>query len=198
MSPAYRLAYRLGITPWEWQPLPPELAALVEGPGALPPSRALDLGCGTGKHAIYLARHGWKVTGVELVTGALAKARRRATGARVDVQFTEGDVTRLNSLGLSPGYRLFLDAGCFHGLTTPQREPYVRGVTSLRSLDAVLLLFAFGPAWRGLAPRGASSDDVASVFQPWWRLVSSAPARAGWLPLPLKNAKPTWHLLEAS
>lgn len=198
MGTSYRLAYLLGFTPWERQPLPPELEALVEGPRALPPGRVLDLGCGTGAHAVYLARHGWRVTGVDLVTGALEKAHRRAAAAGVDVQLIEGDVTRLDALGLSPGYRLLLDAGCFHGLTDPEREAYVKGVTALRDPDAAMLLFAFTPAWRGPAPRGASSEEIASVFGPSWRLVRSEPAREARLPLPLKNANPMWHLLEAS
>ncbi len=198
MSLTYRVMYRLGLTPWEWQPLAPELADLIEGPCALPPGKALDLGCGTGKHAVYLASHGWNVTGVEMVPGAVRTARRRAANAGVEVKFFEGDVTRLDSLGFSPGYRLFLDAGCFHGLTDSQRATYVRGVTALRSADAVMLLFAFAPAWRGLAPRGASAEEIAVVFRPKWRLVSSEPARAVRLPLPLRNANPMWHRLEPS
>ncbi|GAO01411.1 cyclopropane-fatty-acyl-phospholipid synthase family protein [Anaeromyxobacter sp. PSR-1] len=198
MGTSYRLAYWLGFTPWERQPLPPELEALVEGPGALPPGKALDLGCGRGAHAVYLASHGWKVTGVDLVTGALEKARRRAAEAGVDVQLLEGDVTRLGALGLSPGYRLVLDAGCFHGLSDPERAAYARGVTALRAPDAVALLFAFARGWRGPAPRGASAEDVASAFGPSWRLVRSEPARESRLPRPLKNARPMWHLLRAS
>lgn len=103
MGTSYRLAYLIGFTPWEDQPLPPELSALVEGPRARPPGRALDLGCGRGAHAVYLASHGWNVTGVDLVPAALAKARRRATEAGVEVQFLGGDVTRLDALGMSPG-----------------------------------------------------------------------------------------------
>jgi SAM-dependent methyltransferase len=192
------LSYLLGITPWSGQPLPPALSALVEGPRALAPGTALDLGCGTGRHAVYLASRGWKVTGVDLVPRALAAARDRATAAGVDVQFLEGDVTRLDSLGLHTGYHLFLDAGCFHGLPLSLREKYALGVTALRSPGAVMLMLAFEPGWRGPAPRGASAEEVASVFGPKWRLVSSAPARELRLPGPLKNAKPTWHLLESS
>ena len=40
------------------------MVELVEG-GSLPPSRALDLGCGSGTNCIYLARHGWEVVGVD-------------------------------------------------------------------------------------------------------------------------------------
>ena len=198
MSFAYRLLYLLGMTPWDGQPLPPELAALVEGPAALAPATALDLGCGTGKHALYLASHGWKVTGVDFVPRALAAARARATAARVDVQFLEGDVTRLDALGLEKGYRLFLDAGCFHGLPQSARQAYARGVTTLRSPGAVMLLFAFEPGRRGPAPRGASAEEIASVFGPAWRLVSSEPARDVRLPGPLRNANPAWHRLEST
>ncbi|WP_232287308.1 class I SAM-dependent methyltransferase [Anaeromyxobacter dehalogenans] len=188
----------IGFTPWEDQPLPPELSALVEGLRARPPGRALDLGCGRGAHAVYLASHGWKVTGVDLVPAALAKARQRATDAGVDVQFLDGDVTRLDTLGLSPGYDLLLDAGCFHGLSDPERAAYARGVTALRAPRAAMLLFAFKPGWRGPAPRGASAEDLTSAFGPSWRLVRSERARESRLPLPLRNADPRWHLLEAA
>ncbi len=48
MSLFFRLAYVIGFKPWDSGVPPPELVSVVEGPGALPPGRALDLGCGTG------------------------------------------------------------------------------------------------------------------------------------------------------
>jgi len=77
----YRLLYRLGITPWDHDQVPPELVELVEGPAALRPGGALDLGCGTGAEAIYLAQHGWGVTGIDFVGPALEAARREAAAA---------------------------------------------------------------------------------------------------------------------
>jgi methylase of polypeptide subunit release factors len=53
--------------------------ALVEGPAAPPPGRALDLGCGTGMDSVYLALHGWDVTGVDQVPRAMALAHHRAS-----------------------------------------------------------------------------------------------------------------------
>jgi hypothetical protein len=51
----YRVLYGLGIRPWDRDGPVPELVAVA---GDLPPARALDLGCGTGAQAVYLARAG--------------------------------------------------------------------------------------------------------------------------------------------
>ena len=51
----YRALYRLGFVFWQRDAPPEDLVALVEGPSALPPGRALELGCGTGTDTIYLA-----------------------------------------------------------------------------------------------------------------------------------------------
>jgi SAM-dependent methyltransferase len=58
----------------------------------LPPVRALDLGSGEGRNAIWLAERGWQVTGVDFSAVALAKARRLATSRGVKVEWIEADL----------------------------------------------------------------------------------------------------------
>lgn len=59
---------------------------LVELTAGLEPGRALDLGAGEGRHAVWLASHGWHVTAVDQSRVALEKAERwaRSEGVRVD------------------------------------------------------------------------------------------------------------------
>jgi SAM-dependent methyltransferase len=67
----------------------PFLVAEVAG---LPPGRALDLACGEGQNAIWLATLGWDVTGVDYSEVAIAKARARAGRDGVDVEFLCADL----------------------------------------------------------------------------------------------------------
>ena len=53
----------------------------------------LDVGCGTGRHSVELARRGYGVTGIDLSAGMLDEARRKAVEARVDVEFVHADAT---------------------------------------------------------------------------------------------------------
>ena len=65
---------------------------LVAEVSELPPGRALDLACGEGQNAIWLATLGWDVTGVDYSEVAIAKARARAERDGVDVTFACVDV----------------------------------------------------------------------------------------------------------
>ena len=65
---------------------------LVEELDALAPGRALDVACGEGRNAVWLASKGWRVTGVDFSRAGLAKAQRLATDRDVEVTWVEADV----------------------------------------------------------------------------------------------------------
>ena len=65
---------------------------LVAEVGDLEPGRALDLACGEGQNAIWLATLGWEVTGVDFSEVAIAKARASAERQAIDVEFLCADL----------------------------------------------------------------------------------------------------------
>ncbi|MEP7054843.1 MAG: class I SAM-dependent methyltransferase [Actinomycetota bacterium] len=199
MSLGYTLAYATGITPWE-------RAAEADAPGLDRlyareeadhggPGRMVDLGCGSGAHTVALASRGWKATGVDQVGAALRRARQRALSQQVTAEFVQADVTALDPAQLGSGFDFFLDVGCFHGLTDPQRSAMGRSVTALAGPAATMLLLAFkaGAAPRPL-PRGADPADLERAF-PQWRIIDTEAAIADGMPKPLRRAAPTWYRL---
>jgi tellurite methyltransferase len=62
---------------------------LVEIADRLPPGRALDLACGAGRNALYLARLGWQVTAVDASSTAIARLREGARGLAVDARVAD-------------------------------------------------------------------------------------------------------------
>jgi len=139
MRAFYEVGYRYFRMPWEGGPRA-ELVALVES-GRIQPCRALDLGCGTGSNAIYLAQHGFDVTGMDYTSAAIAKARRHATDAGVSVSFVEDDLTNLQDV--SGAFDFLVDYGTFDDLTPAARERYVRSLLALSHAGSHYLLWCF-------------------------------------------------------
>jgi SAM-dependent methyltransferase len=138
----YNTGYRLGRMPWEIGPRQ-ELVELVHN-GRLRPCRAVDLGCGTGANSVFLAEHGFDVTGIDFSPAALAKASSRAAQAGVAVRFVEDDLTALRQPWGQ--FDLLVDYGTLDDLSDRNRERYVANVVPLAAPDAKFLLWCFH--WR--------------------------------------------------
>lgn len=87
--------------------------------------RALDLGCGPGRNALYLAARGFEVDAVDLSPTALAWAGERARAAGARVRFHHGDAFGAAGAGLVGPYDLVYDSGCFHHLPPHRRVSYL-------------------------------------------------------------------------
>ena len=131
--------YANNDVPWDAELPPPEVIDLV---ARLEPGAALDLGCGYGRTAIYLAQNGWVVDGVDFVETAVQEARRRAQLVHVDqnVTFHVGSVANLHFL--QKRYDCAVDVGCFHALNPAQQQAYHDELCRLLKPAAIYLLFA--------------------------------------------------------
>lgn len=168
----FGIMYRIGFAPWDGHELPERLRAIADGPEK---GRALDLGCGTGDAAIYLARAGWEATGVDFIRHALDRARRKAEAAGVSPRFVRADATALEAAGIRGPFDLIVDTGLMHGLPAEKREQYAAGVDRLSAPGARMVLAAFTPGERR-GPEGISREEIERHFGARWEMLSAAPA----------------------
>ena len=160
----YRLTYRLGAPRWDTGMPQPELEQLVAG---RPPGRVLDLGCGTGADAVYLAGHGWEAVGIDFAPEAIAAAKKKAADAGVTAAFVLGDASRLADAGVRGPFDLLLDVGCYHTLPAGRRDAYVAGAAAAARPGADFYLAGIpDPArlWRLLGAHGIGDDEIKSRF----------------------------------
>lgn len=129
--------------------------------------RALDLGCGEGTHAVYLAQQGFSVVAIDFVSAALAAARMCAEPAGVEVEFLEGDVVDYEAP--SP-FDVVLDSGCLHHLPRATVGAYRTRLDERLAPggDHVLVHFAHRPRalWIPKGPRHMTRDEAVKLFAP--------------------------------
>jgi SAM-dependent methyltransferase len=97
------------------------LADWLDG-GLIPPGRALELGCGPGRNATYLAGRGYQVDAVDISAEAIAWARQRAEAAGTEIDFQCCSI--FDATIPAGAYDLVYDSGCFHHLPPHRRQDY--------------------------------------------------------------------------
>jgi SAM-dependent methyltransferase len=115
--------YRQGESPWDTGRPSSELMRVV-AEERIAPCRAIELGCGTGTNAVWLAQQGFDVVAVDLSPLAIGRAEERAKAAGVTVRFLAADV--LNPPDLGGPYPFFFDRGCYHVVRRIDAGRYVR------------------------------------------------------------------------
>jgi cyclopropane fatty-acyl-phospholipid synthase-like methyltransferase len=99
-------------------------------------SRILDAGCGTGRHAVELAKRGYQVTGVDISAGMLTEAEKAGKEANVEVKWIHADATQFTSDKLFDA-AICLCEGAF-ALLGSQEDAIEHDLTILRRIHAAL------------------------------------------------------------
>ena len=128
--------------------------------GDLAPGRALDLACGEGRNAVWLAERGWDVTGVDFSDVAIEKARALAAQRGVEVDWQVADV-----LGYAPTAAGFgLVVVCYLQLPADELERALQHAVSALAPGGTLLVL--GHDATNLADGHCGPQDPAVLFTP--------------------------------
>jgi SAM-dependent methyltransferase len=132
------------MTPPPWDTKAPKESVVGWQTAGLVRGTVLDIGCGLGDNAIYLARQGHSVTGLDISPTALVTAERRAADAGVDVTFAVADAAKLD--GYTDAFDTVIDSGMFHCLDEDGKRRYAAALHRATRSGARLLLSCFSDA----------------------------------------------------
>ncbi len=153
------LAYREGTPYWETGRPARELVRLVEEE-KIPRGSALDIGCGTGANAVFLAEKGFDVTAVDISPTAIERARTRAALAGVNIHFVVDDVFQFIRSAPTP-FDFLLDAGFYHYVRGQALSTYLDFLWRASRPGSYLLVLAGHAAETAEgAPPGVTEDDL--------------------------------------
>lgn len=180
MADRFEAAYLEGAAPWDIGRAQPAFVSLVEA-GRIT-GRVIDIGCGTGENALYLASRGLAVVGVDAAPTAIGraqeKARKLAAGAATSAAtaapnptFIVADALRLEEVGRT--FDTAIDCGLFHTFSDPDRVRYERSLHDILRPGARYVLLCFSEHQPGdFGPRRVTQAEIRATFARGWTVTS--------------------------
>jgi SAM-dependent methyltransferase len=136
----------------------------------------LDAGCGTGENALFFARRGQPVIGIDYIEFPIMEAKRKAEELGVNAEFLQMDALKLMTLDRQ--FDSVIDCGLFHALSDEDRLPYVSGLAHVTKPGSRIFLMCFSdqePA--GPGPRRIRQDEIRAAFADGWVVESITPSQ---------------------
>jgi 2-polyprenyl-3-methyl-5-hydroxy-6-metoxy-1,4-benzoquinol methylase len=143
--------------------------------------RVLDVGCGTGDLAIWLAERGCAVSGVDFLAAPLTRARAKAAARGVAVNFLQMDARAVGEI--PERFDAVTDCGLFHTFDDAGRSAYVAALARLMEPGSRLFLLCFADTEPGRhGPRRVAAAEIRAAFASGWIVESIEPARFAVVP----------------
>lgn len=138
--------------------------------------RVLDLGCGTGEHALMAAALGLEATGVDAAPTALAAAKSKARDRGLAVRFLEWNALDLASL--NEQFDTTLDCGLFHVFGDDDRPRFVDSLRTAMPVGGSYHMLCFSDRQPGdWGPRRVSQAEIRASFTDGWQVDSIEPSK---------------------
>ncbi len=162
-----------GTPPWDIGRPQKEFVELVRR-GEITGS-VLDIGCGTGEHALFFAAEGHEVWGIDSAPLAIQKAQEKAAARGLPVHFLVLDA--LNLARLNRTFDTATDSGLFHTLSDEDRPLFAGSLSAVLPPGGTYFMLCFSdrePA--GYGPRRISRREIEDTFRDGWSINYIRPA----------------------
>jgi SAM-dependent methyltransferase len=153
---------------WQAQTVPDEVKDAVDSGWFQPGAALLDIGCGSGENAAWLAEQGFEVLGVDFSKPAIDRAKSEHVEAPGSLEFKVMDICR--EAPPPARFNALLDRGCFHGIPRGFRSSYMRNIVSCCVPGTRMLLFAENRT----TTLGQRVRDIEKAFLPMFEISRTA------------------------
>lgn len=156
-----------GVAPWDID-RPQRAIIQLEEAGEIT-GAVLDVGCGTGENALYLAARGHEVWGVDFTPRAIETARDKAVQRHLSATFLVQDVLYLDTLGRR--FDTVIDSGLFHALSDEERRYFARSVARVLRRGGTYFMLCVSDQQPGTyGPRRVTQAEIRETFARSWRV----------------------------
>jgi len=168
--------YATGQTPWDSGAPSLEMQRVVSE-WQIAPRRTLEIGCGTGTNAVWLAQQGFTVTAVDLVPLAIEKAIARAKSAGVKVDFRAASLLEpatAAALTAEGPFPFVFDRGVYHCLREENLAAFLQMIARVTGRDSFYLLLAGNandPAPPTEGPPRVTAETMLAELGPQFELM---------------------------
>jgi cyclopropane fatty-acyl-phospholipid synthase-like methyltransferase len=167
MHPRFETAYD-GTPPWDIARPQKEIVRLARA-GDIQ-GEVLDVGCGTGENALYLARLGHDTLGIDAAQPAIEKAQAKARERGIDATFMVYDAIHLKRFDRA--FDTVIDSGLFHVFTDRERKLFADGLAAVLRSGGTYFMLCMSenePAdWGG--PRRVRQSEIRETFSKGWEV----------------------------
>lgn len=175
---------------WTESKPPKELVELIKT-GKIKPCQVLDVGCGQGFYAIYLASKGFNVTGIDISKKAIRLAKENAIKQGVKIKFIAMDIIDLDKI--NDKFDFILEWALLHHIIPGQRQKYIKDIKGILNKKGKYLSICFnnqnpdfGAKGKNLriVPKGAkmpagtklhysSFEEIKQLFEPHFHIIKA-------------------------